>query len=66
MAKPTKGQELKSIRGTPYRCLSCYGIQIQVGAVPAPGNCDHYECEGNEIEQCGPKQTITIIVYQGK
>jgi hypothetical protein len=52
--------DVRTVSVTPYRCVDCGGIQLQVGDVPQPGNCDRQECEGNHVEKCGPKQRIVL------
>jgi hypothetical protein len=61
--KPEPRKELFQLRGTPVRCLDCGGMQIAVAGTSLPANCDRWRCEGDNVEQCGPAQLITIIVF---
>ncbi len=55
----------KVIRGIPYCCQNCGGIQFDT-AYSTSGplmNCNQAGCEGDQIEVCGPLQKITVILY---
>jgi hypothetical protein len=65
MPRPTniekgKKKQLEFVRMTPYLCLTCGAIQLKY---TEPGNCDRSDCEGAQIERCGPRQQITFQVY---
>jgi hypothetical protein len=57
-------KQLDQVRGIPYRCSVCGGIQIVTGA-GAMVNCNRSNCHSDHIRRCGPRQSITIVVYQG-
>lgn len=58
---------LIKITGTPYRCSQCKKIPIATyGRGIAPGNCNREECECDVVEQCGPRQKITIVLWSAK
>jgi hypothetical protein len=53
--------DIHTVSVTPYRCVDCGHIQLQVGNELEPTNCDRVECKGGDhVEKCGPKQRIVL------